>query len=244
MLKSMTMNKCPEFPAFADPSLLLKNKTNHQLPNLGHPRAVHCKAKNFKNRPSPLCFPFCFSSLPTDALGTTSPDFYVENWVHLAIAPSCPLPPWMWSWEPMFSHHAPLWQWGEGAPSPLGLSAVHTPPVQSWHTPPGRGGGGCRSPPHRQKARCSRPGPSPFPRSSVSGKQPEPLPHSLRMLVESSLEIWVHLLHSLDPLTFVLFPDFQAYIGPNFKWLWKFRHSGFCKWFNWMAGNAQVSQNT
>ena len=33
------MNKCPEFPLSADPSLLLKNKTNHQLPNLGHPRA-------------------------------------------------------------------------------------------------------------------------------------------------------------------------------------------------------------
>lgn len=104
---------------------------------------MHCKAKNFRNSPSPLCFPFCFSSLPTDAWGTTSPDFYVENWVHLAIDPSCPLPPtWMWSWESMFSHQAPLWQWGEGAPSPLGLSAAHTPQVWSWHTPPGQGGGG------------------------------------------------------------------------------------------------------
>ena len=72
----MTMSKCPEFSPFADPSLLLKNKTNHQLPNLGHPHAMHCKAKNFKNDPSPLCFPFCFSSLPTDAWGTTSPDFF------------------------------------------------------------------------------------------------------------------------------------------------------------------------
>lgn len=205
---------------------------------------MHCKAKNFKNGPSPLCFPFCFSSLPTDAWGTTSPDFSVENWVHLAINPSCPLPPtWMWSWESMFSHQTPLWQWGEGAPSPLGLSAAHTPQVWSWHTPPGQGGGGV-DPLPTDRGQMFQTWPQQVSKVFSFRKQPEPLPHSLRMLVDPSLEIWVHLLHSIDPLTFVLFPDFQANIGPNFKWLWKFRHSGFCKWFNWMAGNAQVSRNT
>ena len=75
----MTMNKCPEFPPFADPSLLLKNKTNPQLPTLGHPREVHCKAKNFKNRPVSSVFHSAFPLSPLMRGGTTSPDFYVEN---------------------------------------------------------------------------------------------------------------------------------------------------------------------
>lgn len=143
------------------------------------------------------------------------------------LAPSSPLlPTWMWSWEPTFSSPASLWWWGKGAPPPLHLSAAHSPGVWPWHTPPGGGH------PLLTGSRCWMFQTWPQPTCKVfsfrkRARAASPPPEDIGRIIPWDLSLpfiqsW--------PFDFCLiFPDFQTYAGPNFKWLWKFRCSGFCK---------------
>lgn len=139
----MTKSKCPEFSPFADPSLLLKNKTNHQLPNLSHPHATRYKAKNFKNDPSPLCFPFCFSSLPTDAWGTTSPDFFGRKLSPSGNSSLLPPPPNLnvVLGAPVFPPCSPLTERRRSRISSWPLCSSHPVSLVPTHTSRGRGWG-------------------------------------------------------------------------------------------------------
>lgn len=115
------------------------------------------------------------------------------------LAPSCPL-----ECDPGNPRFPPLLPSdGEGKEPHLLFTSLQLTPQESGPDTHLQEGGIPSS--QAANAGCSRLGPSPFARSSVSGKEPELLPHPPRTLVESSPEIWVYLLYNLDPLTFVLY---------------------------------------
>lgn len=94
MLKSMAMNEYLEFSH----SWVFLLKTNP-----GHPCVEYLRLKTSKTAVLSW-FPFCSCPNPshTHARGMTSPDFCIENWVHLVLTPSSPLISiWMQSGGPL-----------------------------------------------------------------------------------------------------------------------------------------------
>lgn len=124
MLKSMTVNKCPEFSPLPTHHFCFRTKqiTNYLIP--ATPMQYTCSWK-LQKQPLFSVFHSAFAPHPADTCRMTSPDFYIENWVHLELAPSRPLiPTWLWSWEPTFSSYSSLWLWEKGTPSPLSLQSI------------------------------------------------------------------------------------------------------------------------